>query len=359
MSAGNSKDAVSGSSTPTSRFTSQATTGEEALKSNTVGLVTLSDFRKRRAEALEAGDSGISRSSTPTGDDTAVKFTKKKRKAPKKGGVSFDADDDDVDGNSPVTAASSRALTPSDTIPSRSSTPRLAANSAVSFTAKPQTKSALAREAALKDSLRREFLTEQARVRATPFVLRFVFFDGADAPGGMCRMTKGEQVWRFLDRARKVGAESVGRRGWARVSVDDLMLVVDDLIIPHHYEFYFFMLNKSHGFTRQLFAHAATPTAATPATVTADNEASTQGGLTLPGEKRTKAVPERDSDAAPDEKVEGYGDDPALAQVVDRRWYERNKHVFPMSSWQDFDPDKDYASGLRRDAQGNAYFSLK
>ena len=52
--------------TPASRFRSQGLSGEEQLKSNTVGLVTLSDFRKRRAEALEAGDSGISRSSTPS-----------------------------------------------------------------------------------------------------------------------------------------------------------------------------------------------------------------------------------------------------------------------------------------------------
>lgn len=36
-----------------SRFTSQSSTAEDLLKSQTVGLVHLSDFRKRRAEALE------------------------------------------------------------------------------------------------------------------------------------------------------------------------------------------------------------------------------------------------------------------------------------------------------------------
>ena len=40
-------------STSNSRFTSQASTAEDLLKSQTVGLVHLSDFRKRRAEALE------------------------------------------------------------------------------------------------------------------------------------------------------------------------------------------------------------------------------------------------------------------------------------------------------------------
>ena len=36
-----------------SRFTSQAATAEDLLKAQTVGLVQLSDFRKRRAEAIE------------------------------------------------------------------------------------------------------------------------------------------------------------------------------------------------------------------------------------------------------------------------------------------------------------------
>jgi protein FAM50 len=44
---------ASGSSTPNPRFTPQAKTTEDILSTQTVGLVNLSDFRKRRAEALE------------------------------------------------------------------------------------------------------------------------------------------------------------------------------------------------------------------------------------------------------------------------------------------------------------------
>jgi protein FAM50 len=39
-----------------SRFTSQAASAEDLLKEQTVGLVHLSDFRKRRAEALDLKD---------------------------------------------------------------------------------------------------------------------------------------------------------------------------------------------------------------------------------------------------------------------------------------------------------------
>ena len=54
-----SKDSSLGSSrapSPTSRLQSQATRAEEVLKSQTVGLVHLSDFRKRQAEALKQHD---------------------------------------------------------------------------------------------------------------------------------------------------------------------------------------------------------------------------------------------------------------------------------------------------------------
>ncbi len=43
----------SGSSTPNPRFTSQTKTAEDLLSTQTVGLVNLSDFRKRRAEVIE------------------------------------------------------------------------------------------------------------------------------------------------------------------------------------------------------------------------------------------------------------------------------------------------------------------
>jgi protein FAM50 len=54
--------------------------------------------------------------------------------------------------------------------------------------------------------------------------------------------------------------------------------------------------------------------------------------------------------------LEGASGDPVLTKVVDRRWYERNKHIYPASTWQDFDPEKDYQKEIRRDPGGNTFF---
>lgn len=105
------------------------------------------------------------------------------------------------------------------------------------------TKSALLREAQTREQLRKEFLAMQEVVKGTEILIPFVFYDGTNIPGGVCKVKKGDYIWVFLDRSRKVGAElGVGggatekansRREWARVGVDDLMLVRGEVIIPH------------------------------------------------------------------------------------------------------------------------------
>lgn len=51
-------------SSGSSRFTSQAATAEDLLKAQTVGLVNLNDYRKRRAEALDRTERGESAASS-------------------------------------------------------------------------------------------------------------------------------------------------------------------------------------------------------------------------------------------------------------------------------------------------------
>jgi protein FAM50 len=244
--------------TSESRFTSQNKTTQQRISNNTVGLVALSDFRKRRAEVLEqqdreARESAIAgsptststpdRSLTSTPDNTsdpAAPLKKKQKQKRKLGGakLSFgnDADEDDEDVAEGKAASSSDVTTHGDKAKSK-----FTVNSSVSVVPRPVTKSALRREAAEREALRREFLARQERVKATEIAIPFVFYDGSNIPGGTVRVKKGDFVWQFLDKSRKVGADlAVGekekanaRREWARVGVDDLMMVRGNVIIPH------------------------------------------------------------------------------------------------------------------------------
>lgn len=236
-----------------SRFQAQNKTTQQRLSSNTVGLVTHADFRKRRAEVLEQQEREVreaaatgtptDRSQTATPDpnasDASSKPPPKKAKKRKVGGakLSFADGDDDGDGDaSPAAAVSSGQQ---DGRAAAKPEHKIKANPNVSVVPRAMTKSALQREAAERDALRREFLAKQAAVKATEIALPFVFYDGSNIPGGTVRVKKGDFIWVFLDKSRKVGADlGVGdkansRREWARIGVDDLMLVRHNIIIPH------------------------------------------------------------------------------------------------------------------------------
>lgn len=59
---------LSRGSTPNPRFTAQNQSAEDVLKEQTVGLVHLSDFRKRRVEATELAERTPSASGADTPD---------------------------------------------------------------------------------------------------------------------------------------------------------------------------------------------------------------------------------------------------------------------------------------------------
>ncbi|EXJ74748.1 uncharacterized protein A1O5_01443 [Cladophialophora psammophila CBS 110553] len=375
----------SGTSTPRA-FTAQSATAEDLLKSQTVGLVNLADFRKRRADVLELKEKEArERTGTRTPESDGAAATRKtdhdgppskklkKKKAAAKGLLSFGGDEDeDADGGSAVSTPAARSLrTSAEPSPEPSAITRKLTPNPKSTLPPPRaiTKAALAADALERERLRKEFLEIQERVKETEIEIPFVFYEaGANVPGGSVKVKKGDHVWLFLDRCRKVGAElgvsgsgsasgaggsaaqkksrEDSKKQWARVGVDDLMLVRGEVIVPHHYEFYYFIANKIPDPSREgklLFEYSGTADVRNTSPGGQDGE--NIGLLRVPRKKQ--------------ETLEGQNDDPTLTKVVDRRWYERNKHIYPASVWKEFKPGMDFeeiAKGGRRDPQGNAFF---
>lgn len=172
---------------------------------------------------------------------------KKKTKKSAKAKLSFGVDDGDDDAAAAPPTRTPRSLsrTPdvaegeeeeNGTVPLPKK--KLGARAGLGFAPKVRTKAALQQEAEKTEQLRREFIATREAVRKTDFIIPFVFYDGAITPGGKVKVKKGDHVWLFLDKARKMGAElGVGGEkassNWARVSVDDLMMVKDEIILPH------------------------------------------------------------------------------------------------------------------------------
>ncbi|KAK9459677.1 XAP5, circadian clock regulator-domain-containing protein [Lipomyces oligophaga] len=140
--------------------------------------------------------------------------------------------------------------------------------------------------------------------RQEQMTIHFAYYNG-NSTAGAVTIKKSDQIWVLLDRARK------NRPEFHRGTVDDMLFVRDHLIIPHHYEFLYFIRHPvplRHGL---LFDFTG---------------------------------------ANKDEN------DWKRSKIVHRKWYEQNKHLFPACLWTDFDPDTDYSQQILRDRNGFVYY---
>jgi protein FAM50 len=114
------------------------------------------------------------------------------------------------------------------------------------------------------------------------------------------KVKKGTSIGKFLEQIK---AQLIGEFSALRsVNPDDLMYVKEDLIIPQHLSFYDLIVTKARGKSGPLFHFDV----------------------------------HEDVRIITDVNVEK--DESHPGKVVERRWYERNKHIFPASRWELFDP---------------------
>jgi protein FAM50 len=250
------------------KFATSVVSLDEQLRSETMGLVTLDTFKRKREDLELEG---------PAIETTPVISKKRKEKVEVK--LSFDEEEEDQDIAEPVILKKKLLKDPSvDT----------------SFLPDAERDE---RERQERLKLKREWKQAQERIKAEKINITYSYYDGAGHRRSIV-VTKGTTVEEFLSQVRKEFKEL------RNVSTDNLMFIKEDLIIPMHYSFYELIETKARGKSGPLFYWDVHD----DIRLTAD---------------------------ASVEKEESHA-----AKVVERRWYESNKHAFPMNRWEIFDPSK-------------------
>ncbi|KAL5174604.1 Protein XAP5 CIRCADIAN TIMEKEEPER [Glycine soja] len=113
---------------------------------------------------------------------------------------------------------------------------------------------------------------------------------------------KGDSIGEFLRAVQQQLAPEF--REIRTTSVENLLYVKEDLIIPHQHSFYELIVNKARGKSGPLFHFDVHEDVRTIADATIEKDESHAG------------------------------------KVVERHWYEKNKHIFPASRWEIYDPTK-------------------
>ncbi|WVQ95832.1 hypothetical protein IAU59_002931 [Kwoniella sp. CBS 9459] len=264
---------------------------DERLIKTTVGLVTLSDFQKTKDDLLEqqrqlaaqvAADKSLLGATKP----------KKPKKKKEKSKLSF-ADEEEED------AETGDKRSRSDEDESSKKT-KFSKNPAVDTSFLPD-RNREERERVERELLRKEWLAQQERTKAETIEITYSFWDGSGHRKSVeCK--KGDDIAAFLNKCRQQFPELRG------TSVENLMYIKEDLIIPHHYTFYDFIINKARGKSGPLFNFDVHDDVRMIADATVEKDESHAG------------------------------------KVVERSWYNRYKHIFPASRWEVYDPDKDYGA---------------
>jgi protein FAM50 len=148
------------------------------------------------------------------------------------------------------------------------------------------------RQRAMEDmrmKLKQEWLQEQARLKEAPLAVKFSYWDGSGHQRNVTVLV-GDTVGAFIKKARLLLEKDFPQL--RHVTVPNLLLVKDDIILPQAMTFYSLIVSKSHNGRGQLLFDADSPVGA--------------------------------------QKVHS-------AKVVQRSWYESNKHIYPANRWELFD----------------------
>jgi protein FAM50 len=276
---------------------------EQTFKDKTVGLVTAEEFVKASLEKeslqLSPEEEAKRQAELLAAQKEKLKNSKRKKKEKRKRAalLSFGAEEGEEE------AFSEGMPSPQSSV---ASTPRASKKDPTvdtSFLPDRQREEELQAE---RIRLEKEWRERQIEIKKEKLEIVYSYWDGSGHRRS-CTITKGASVGDFLEMVRK--DICLEFKELSSVASDALLYVKEDLILPHDITFYDLIVTKARGKSGPLFH------------------------FDVHDDVRVGPV---------DTRVEK--DESHPGKVVERRWYERNKHIFPASRWEVYDPAKNYGT---------------
>lgn len=93
----------------------------------------------------------------------------------------------------------------------------------------------------LREELRQEWVEQQQKLKEEEIDITFSYWDGSGHRRTV-RVKKGNSIYQFLQKVLELLRREFSEL--KTVMADQLMYVKEDLILPHHYTFYDFIVTK-------------------------------------------------------------------------------------------------------------------
>ena len=275
-----------------SQFESKSVNVDDMLVQNTIGLVSLAEYQQKKNLIQTLHDQEQAQEETrKRGYEEGKRKKKKKKRKVSAAKLSFMDSEEAEEGESAATGAEGEAA-------AEAPKARLGKCAGVDTTYLPDRDRA-EEERRARSKFKMEWLAQQEAMKDEPLDITYSYWDG-HGHRKTVTMRQGSTIDSFL---REVQKEFPELRG---CSSSDLMYIKEDLIIPNNFTFYELIVTKARGKSGPLFNFDV----------------------------------HDDVRAVQDVRIEK--NESHAGKVVERRWYERNKHIFPASRWEIYDPNKDY-----------------
>ncbi|NP_001080084.1 protein FAM50A-A [Xenopus laevis] len=285
------------------KFSAHYDAVEAELKSSTVGLVTLNDMKAKQEALVKEREKQLAKKEQFK--DLQLMLEKQRERERKKeqkrkiASLSFNLEEDEECEDEEGEEEESDKEDPPEE-KKKKKKKKLGKNPDVDTSFLPD-RDREEEENRLREELRQEWEHKQEKIKSEEIEITFSYWDGSGHRRTV-KMKKGNSIQQFLQKA----LESL-RKDFSELrsaGVEQLMYIKEDLIIPHHHSFYDFIVTKARGKSGPLFNFDV----------------------------------HEDVRLLSDATVEK--DESHAGKVVLRSWYEKNKHIFPASRWEPYDPEK-------------------
>ncbi|XP_010367511.1 protein FAM50A isoform X2 [Piliocolobus tephrosceles] len=273
------------------KFSAHYDAVEAELKSSTVGLVTLNDMKAKQEALVKEREKQLAKKEQSK--ELQMKLEKLREKERKKeakrkiSSLSFTLEEEEEGGEEEEEAAMYEEEMEREEITTKKR--KLGKNPDVDTSFLPD-RDREEEENRLREELRQEWEAKQEKIKSEEIEITFSYWDGSGHRRTV-KMRKGNTMQQFLQKALEILRKDFSELRSA--GVEQLMYIKEDLIIPH-----------ARGKSGPLF------------------------NFDVHDDVRLLS----DATVEKDESHAG--------KVVLRSWYEKNKHIFPASRWEPYDPEK-------------------
>uniref|UniRef100_A0AAY4D667 FAM50A/XAP5 C-terminal domain-containing protein n=1 Tax=Denticeps clupeoides TaxID=299321 RepID=A0AAY4D667_9TELE len=269
------------------KFSAHYDAVEQELKSSTVGLVTLNDMKAKQEALVKEREKQLAKKEQSK--ELQLKLEKQKEKKRKEeqkrkiASLSFNPDEEEEDEEEEEEEKCEESEEEEEEeeeeyVPVKKK--KLGKNPDVDTSFLPD-RDREEEENRLREELRQEWERKQEKIKSEEIEITFSYWDGSGHRRTV-KMKKGNTIQNFLQKALEVCL----------------------LLHSSHHSFYDFIVTKARGKSGPLFSFDV------------------HDDIRLVND----ATVEKDESHA--------------GKVVLRSWYEKNKHIFPASRWEPYDPEK-------------------